>query len=136
MSLLDKLLEKKDVELYLKLRAGFLKKIKHREVMKNPEDRREMIRQRFDGRIEELHTMLNVVKEGKIKDKSKSYFHKINKIAANDPDIIEQIERGKKSGVGIRDFEDVMKEIDDIEDGKVVPIKTEDFKQQLKENIK
>ncbi len=79
MSVLDQLLEKKDVELYLKFRIEFLKNIRHGEMMKEPLDRRGLIQQRFEGRIDELTMMLNVAKAGKLKDKSKSYFHKLDK---------------------------------------------------------
>ncbi|MFA4870867.1 MAG: hypothetical protein WC623_21900 [Pedobacter sp.] len=77
MSVLDQLLEKKDVELYLKFRIEFLKNIRHKEIMKEPLDRRGLIQKRFEGRIDELTMMLNVAKNGRLKDMSKSYFHKL-----------------------------------------------------------
>ncbi len=78
--LLDQLLEKKDVELYLKMRIEFLREIKHNSIMKEPIENREFIAKRFEGRIEELTKLLHIVTNGKIKDMSKSYFHKLEKI--------------------------------------------------------
>lgn len=78
--LLDQLLEKKDIILYLKLRADFLREIKHRETIKEPPENREFIVKRFEGRIEELTKLLHIVTNGQIKNMSKSYFHKLEKI--------------------------------------------------------
>ena len=76
--LLEQLLEKKDIKSYLEFRIKFLKLIKCKEVMKLPIEHREFINERFKGRIEELKELLNVITEGKLKEKSKNYYHKIN----------------------------------------------------------
>lgn len=77
--LLDQLLEKKDIENYLKLRMEFLSKIEHSEKMKLPLDKRALIDERFKGRHEELQKLLNIINAGKLKHKSKSYYRKIKR---------------------------------------------------------
>ncbi len=78
--LLDQLLEKKDVELYLKMRIEFLRGIKHDSVMKETLKNRSLIAKRFEGRIEELTKLLHIVTNGQVKNMSKSYFHKLEKM--------------------------------------------------------
>lgn len=79
MAILDQLLEKKDVELYLKFRMEFLKSIEHEEKMKLPESKRGFIDERFKGRHDELRKLLLIITNGTLKDNSKSYYHKLNK---------------------------------------------------------
>lgn len=78
--LLDQLLEKKDVELYLKMRIEFLRGIKHNSIMNELPENRNNISKRFEGRIEELTKLLHIVTNGQIKNMSKSYFHKLEKM--------------------------------------------------------
>ena len=75
--LLDQLLEKKDIELYLKLRMEFLGLIEHSEKMKRPIEKRELLDERFRGRHDELKKLQNIIVEGKLKNKSKNYYRKI-----------------------------------------------------------
>ena len=80
MSILDKLMEKKDIEAYLDLRAEFLKKTMTNEILKlEPEDR-EFIRERFKGRISELEMMIEKIKSNTIKSDSKRYYNLIHNI--------------------------------------------------------
>lgn len=78
MSILDKLMEKKDLDAYINLRLEFIDSVMHKEVVKLPDRERELIRQRFVGRKIELRKLLRLLKEDKIKDMSKKYFQKIN----------------------------------------------------------
>lgn len=78
MVILDKLMEKKDLDAYINLRLEFIDSIIEKEVSKLPEKERELIRQRFVGRKVELKKLLRLSKEDKIKDMSKEYFRKIN----------------------------------------------------------
>jgi len=78
MAILDKLMEKKDLDAYINLRLEFIDSVMHKEVAKLPEKERELIRQRFVGRKIELRKLLRLLKEDKIKDMSKKYFQKIN----------------------------------------------------------
>ena len=78
MAILDKLMEKKDLDAYINLRLEFIDSIMHKEVAKLPEKERELVRQRFVGRKVELKKLLRLLKEDKIKDMSKKYFQKIN----------------------------------------------------------
>lgn len=64
--------------------------------MKEPIENREFIRERFEGRIEELDKMLNVITNGQLKDKSKSYYHKLEKFGIIKKDVRESIENNKE----------------------------------------
>lgn len=78
MAILDKLMEKKDLDAYINLRLEFIDSVMHKEIAKLPEKERELIRQRFVGRKVELRKLLRLLKEDKIKDMSKKYFQNIN----------------------------------------------------------
>lgn len=78
MTILDKLMEKKDLDAYINLRLEFIDSIMEKEIFKLPEKERELLRQRFVGRKVELKKLLRLLKEDKIKDMSKEYFRKIN----------------------------------------------------------
>lgn len=78
MSILDKLMEKKDLDAYLNLRIEFLNNIETEELTKLPEKERGFVQERFVGRKIELKKLLTLLKENKIKDMSKQYFREIN----------------------------------------------------------
>ncbi len=78
MSILDKLMEKKDLDAYLNLRIEFLNNIETEELTKLPEKERGFVQERFVGRKTELKKLLTLLKEDKIKDMSKQYFRDIN----------------------------------------------------------
>ena len=78
MAILDKLMEKKDLDAYINLRLEFIDSIIEKEISRSPEKERELLRQRFVGRKVELKKLLRLLKEDKIKDMSKEYFRKIN----------------------------------------------------------
>lgn len=78
MAILDKLMEKKDLDAYINLRSEFINSVMNKEISRLPEKERELLRQRFVGRKVELRKLLRLLKEDKIKDMSKEYFRKIN----------------------------------------------------------
>ena len=78
--LLEQLIEKKDIKSYLEFRIEFLNLTKHKEIMKLPFENREFINERFRGRTDELKKLLDVITEGKLKEKSKNYYHKIEEM--------------------------------------------------------
>ena len=78
MAILDKLMEKKDLDAYINLRLEFIDSIIEKEICRLPEKEREFLRQRFVGRKGELKKLLILLKEDKVKDMSKEYFRKIN----------------------------------------------------------
>lgn len=78
MAILDKLMEKKDLDAYINLRMEFIGSIMEKEIFRLPEKEREFVRQRFIGRKVELRKLLRLLKEDKIKDMSKKYFQKFN----------------------------------------------------------
>lgn len=78
MTILDKLMEKKDLDAYIGLRIEFLNAIESEELKKLPEKERGFVQERFTGRKIELKKLLTLLKEDKIKDMSKKYFHEIN----------------------------------------------------------
>ena len=74
MSILDKLVEKKDLEAYFGLRAAFLRNEMIGEIQKQPDSKKEIIHERFKGRIIELDLLKQVVKSDNIKRDSKRYY--------------------------------------------------------------
>ena len=85
MAILDKLMEKKDLDAYINLRLEFIDSIIEKEISRLPEKEREFVRQRFIGRKIELKKLLRILKEDKIKDMSKKYFQEIN-VQSNEED--------------------------------------------------
>ena len=74
MTILDKLLEKKDVYAYIKFRIDELEK-QQKETLSFTKDKdKQMIIERFTGRILELENIRNVIKQGNLKSKSKYYY--------------------------------------------------------------
>jgi hypothetical protein len=71
--ILDKLLEKKDILLYLKTRIEMLEKNK-KSVMDLEPKKRAMMFERFDGRIKELTLLIKVVHSNEVKIMSKQYW--------------------------------------------------------------
>jgi len=66
VSLLEKLLEKKDLSAYLRLRLARLKE-DSRAMNKYPEKDRELIRERIEGRIRELDRLKGLLDANYIK---------------------------------------------------------------------
>ena len=79
MSILNKLMEKKDLAAYIDLRTDYLNSIKTEEIMKRPEKERGLIQERFEGRIDELEKLKTLLCQDKIKDMGKEYFKQMNK---------------------------------------------------------
>ena len=78
MTILDKLMEKKDLSTYIDFRIGYLNSIKTDEIMNRPEKERGLIQERFKGRIIELEKLKTLLSQNKIKDMGKEYFRHIN----------------------------------------------------------
>jgi len=83
MSILDKLIEKKDLELYLKLRIEFLELSIHNDILSTPPKYREKLKQRQIGRLRELHLLLTELNQNNIRNKGIFYWRK-NKELLND----------------------------------------------------
>jgi len=79
MTILDKLLEKKDVLAYINFRILSLKNDINIVMESTPYKNRELIKERFNGRILELEELKYIVHQGitQLKSKSKSYSKKI-----------------------------------------------------------
>jgi len=75
MTILDKLLEKKDVLAYINFRILHLKDDLDAVLNSTSLKDRELIKERFNGRILELEELKNVIHQGttSLKFKSKSY---------------------------------------------------------------
>ncbi len=74
MSILDKLMEKKDLKIYLEFRIKHLNSIKTDSIMAHKEKERGLIQERFNGRILELEKLAGILAQGKLKDMDKHYF--------------------------------------------------------------
>ncbi len=74
MTILDKLLEKKDLGAYIAFRIEYLNSIKTDEITNRPKKERGLIQERFKGRIDELEKLKILLYQDKIKDMGKEYF--------------------------------------------------------------
>jgi hypothetical protein len=75
MGLLDQLLEKKDLMVYIDFRIKHLRAEDIRNIMNLPEAKREAAHLKANGRIQELYQLRKVVAQGKLKEQSKMYFN-------------------------------------------------------------
>lgn len=71
MSILEKLLEKKDLDIYLVTRWNALKRMADAEIRKAPVKNRQLVRGRFEGRMLELKMLRKLLKQNLIKDVAK-----------------------------------------------------------------
>jgi len=75
MTILDKLMEKKDLKTYIEYRIKFLEQEQTSEMLKLPESERGFIQERFHGRILELIRLKSALQNDKIKYYSKIYYN-------------------------------------------------------------
>lgn len=75
--ILDKLLEKKDLEIYILLRIKNLRKI---DLTKFPKSKREKIAERIKGKISELKKLRLIIKQVKLKEMDKMYWEESTKL--------------------------------------------------------
>ena len=78
MSILDKLLEKKDIFAYVEARTQDLL-IQQTKIDRLPEHKRELTKQKLAGRIAELDHLRIVVASGRLKDQSKHHWRNVHK---------------------------------------------------------
>ena len=71
--ILDKLLERKDLEIYIDMR---IKRLLSMKVTIFPQKQRGKIAERIKGRVAELRELKKVIKQAKLKDMSKLYWRK------------------------------------------------------------
>lgn len=69
-AILDKLMEKKDIKIYLKARMAEVRRVKREQVSKIPEKDRERFRQRMNGRLAELEHLRAVLSQDHLKEQS------------------------------------------------------------------
>jgi len=77
--ILDKLLEKKDLRIYIEYRIKFLQQERESEILKLPESERGFIQERISGRILELKKLKEALMKDLIKHDAKLYYRKTNK---------------------------------------------------------
>lgn len=75
--ILDKLLEKKDLIVYIKVRRKALKGSMSKEIAKAPVEQKENVRRLFMGRIRELNYLENLVQQDRIKAKGKEFWREV-----------------------------------------------------------
>lgn len=77
MGILDELIEKKDLTAYIHYRKRYLSNMMEKIYMgeENPK-RRELIKQRFVGRIKELQLLKKFIFHGTLRDMSKKFARK------------------------------------------------------------
>lgn len=74
--ILDKLLEKKDLTIYIDMRIAILSVTRSKLMKTIPEKERAMLSERFNGRILELCKMKEVIAMNTIKEVCKRYWRK------------------------------------------------------------
>ena len=74
--ILDKLLEKKDLEIYIDTR---IKKLLSIKITQFPEKQRGKISERIKGRISELRELKKIILQSRLKDMSKAYWRESSK---------------------------------------------------------
>lgn len=79
MTILDKLLEKKDLKTYIEFRIKFLEQEREVEILKLPEQERGFIQERISGRILELKKLKESLAKDLIKHDAKMYYRKTNR---------------------------------------------------------
>lgn len=68
--ILDKLMEKKDLRIYIKARTAEIRRIKREQIVKLPPKDREQFRQRMIGRLMELDRLNNLLAQDHLKKSS------------------------------------------------------------------
>lgn len=77
MAILSKLLEKKDVDIYIDLR---IKHLLSKDIKSIPAEYRENFAKRREGRIAELTKLKSLINGGKLKEWSKRYWKEQNEV--------------------------------------------------------
>lgn len=77
MGILDQLIEKKDLRLYIKGRKAEIRKSWEIALKNTPDEQKEHINQRFKGRIAELNTLYSVVNNNALREESIRYWYLI-----------------------------------------------------------
>ena len=75
--ILDKIMEKKDLEIYILFRIKTLEKSKRPIMMDVKPDKREIALSKVSGRIKELEYLLKILRSDELKDKSKEFWRKV-----------------------------------------------------------
>jgi len=84
MTILDKLLEKKDVLAYIKFRIEILELELSKVLIETEDKDKQQIKEQFDGRILELKELKKIIEFGFLKMKLISNSNKIKKIKLNE----------------------------------------------------
>ena len=74
--ILDKLLEKKDLEIYIDTR---IKRLISINITQFPEKQRGKISERVKGRVSELRELKKIIRQSRLKDMSKLYWRESSK---------------------------------------------------------
>ena len=74
--ILDKLLEKKDLEIYIDTR---IKRLLSINITQFPEKQRGKISERIKGRVSELRELKKIIRQSRLKDMSKAYWRESSK---------------------------------------------------------
>lgn len=76
MELLDELIEKKDLIVYINLRIEALKLEIQNNITKLPDEKIEKMLNTTNGRIKELKQLRKVITQGRLKEENKTMYHK------------------------------------------------------------
>jgi hypothetical protein len=78
MGILDQLIEKKNLMIYIDMRIRQLEKEMEKEVGRQPPRKRGLMVQKFRGRVEELRSLKAIVANNKVKERAISTWRNVN----------------------------------------------------------
>lgn len=78
MSLLDKLMEKKDIRIWISFRIQELEMDRQKVISETKPMDRELIKERFNGRFRELQHLRTILNHNELKNDAKRMYHKTN----------------------------------------------------------
>ena len=128
--ILDKLLEKKDIDIYLWLRIKRLEQTLRQDIKTYPENRREIIAERLSSKISELGKLRFILKNNILKDRSKLmwqhfYGEEENKKKIYVIDLDGTIATQEKDYSKAKPFKDIIEKINKLyEEGHTIIIFT------------
>ena len=113
--ILDKLMEKKDLKIYIKARTAELRRIKREQIVKLPPKDREQFRQRMIGRIMELDRINNLLAQDCLKKSSLELWSRNWKDILKKKELPEELPDAVWAG-GVPDYTDHRDEEDDLDE--------------------
>jgi hypothetical protein len=98
MGILDQVIEKKDIKIYIDTRCAHLRNQLLIVLGSLPAKNRNAIRERFAGRIKELELLGSIIDQGKLKKVDKTYWNELHANETGDTDELIRMLVNTKCG--------------------------------------